>query len=76
MKHAFSIHPDGLNLLKDIYHAKGHAGSQSPMPVQLLLIDDIYTTGSTLDACGQVILAAAGHVGIPLRIYTLTLARS
>lgn len=45
-------------------------------PLRLLLIDDIYTTGSTLDACGRVILNAGLSNGIPIEVYTLTLARS
>lgn len=45
-------------------------------PLRLLLIDDIYTTGSTLDACGEVILNAGFSMNIPIEIYTLTLARS
>ncbi|MGP3783259.1 ComF family protein [Paenibacillus sp. 1A_MP2] len=45
-------------------------------PLRLLLIDDIYTTGSTLDACGQVILKAGFSMNLPIEIYTLTLARS
>ncbi|MFE6074326.1 ComF family protein [Paenibacillus sp. NPDC057886] len=50
-------------------------GWQIP-PLRLLIIDDIYTTGSTLDACGQVILNAASSMNLPIEIYTLTLARS
>jgi predicted amidophosphoribosyltransferase len=45
-------------------------------PLRLLMIDDIYTTGSTLDACGQVILNAGYSMNLPIEIYTLTLARS
>ncbi|SEL75159.1 hypothetical protein SAMN05518856_11768 [Paenibacillus sp. OK003] len=45
-------------------------------PLRLLIIDDIYTTGSTLDACGQVILSAGSSINLPIEIYTLTLARS
>lgn len=45
-------------------------------PLRLLLIDDIYTTGSTLDACGHVILKAGFSMNLPIEIYTLTLARS
>ncbi|WP_157258582.1 ComF family protein [Paenibacillus sp. AD87] len=45
-------------------------------PLRLLMIDDIYTTGSTLDACGQVILNAGSSINLPIEIYTLTLARS
>ncbi|WP_063568398.1 ComF family protein [Paenibacillus sp. O199] len=45
-------------------------------PLRLLIIDDIYTTGSTLDACGQVILSAGSSIYLPIEIYTLTLARS
>ncbi|MFJ2046235.1 ComF family protein [Paenibacillus taichungensis] len=44
--------------------------------LRLLMIDDIYTTGSTLDACGQVIVNAGYSMKIPIEIYTLTLARS
>lgn len=45
-------------------------------PLRLLMIDDIYTTGSTLDACGQAILNAGHSMNIRIEIYTLTLARS
>lgn len=45
-------------------------------PLRLLMLDDIYTTGSTLDACGQVILNAGYSINLPIEIYTLTLARS
>ncbi|MEI2283214.1 ComF family protein [Paenibacillus polysaccharolyticus] len=67
MKHAFSIKLDefDFSLLKN--YSK---------PFKLLLIDDIYTTGSTLDACGHVILHAASKAGVTVEIYTLTLARS
>jgi len=78
MKEAFLIGSDAMDILRDFYigkaglkTARGHA-----CPLQLLLIDDIYTTGSTLDACGRVILYAAVSSDIPIEIYTLTLARS
>jgi predicted amidophosphoribosyltransferase len=45
-------------------------------PLRLLMIDDIFTTGSTLDACGKMILNAGYSMNIPIEIYTLTLARS
>jgi predicted amidophosphoribosyltransferase len=45
-------------------------------PLRLLMIDDIYTTGSTLDACGKMILNAGSSINLPIEIYTLTLARS
>ena len=57
-------------------HLPTHMGISRAKPIQLLLIDDIYTTGSTLDACGRVILNAGFHMEIPVEIYTLTLARS
>ncbi|WP_434749183.1 ComF family protein [Paenibacillus amylolyticus] len=67
MKHAFLIKLDEFDFRLLRNYNK---------PFRLLLIDDIYTTGSTLDACGHVILQAASHAGIPVEIYTLTLARS
>lgn len=78
MKEAFSISPGVMDILRELYIGK--AGSNSAReyscPIQLLLIDDIYTTGSTLDACSRVILHVADSIDIPVEIYTLTMARS
>ncbi|CAM4476752.1 putative amidophosphoribosyltransferase [Paenibacillus endophyticus] len=41
--------------------------------IRILLIDDIYTTGSTAEACSQALLKAAV---LPIEIYVLTWARS
>lgn len=79
MKNAFSINPDGTKLIEELYrgaHLPTHMGVSHAKPIRLLLIDDIYTTGSTLDACGRVILNSGFHMEIPVEIYTLTLARS
>lgn len=78
MKEAFSISAGVMDILRDLYIRKAGSNStrEHSCPLQLLLIDDIYTTGSTLDACGRVILNAAVTDDIPVEIYTLTLARS
>ncbi|MCW3795522.1 ComF family protein [Paenibacillus sp. LS1] len=79
MKNAFSINPDGMHLVEDLYrepHLPTQKGISHARPIQILLIDDIYTTGSTLDACGRVILNTCFRMEIPVEIYTLTLARS
>ncbi|WP_339257661.1 ComF family protein [Paenibacillus sp. FSL R5-0713] len=79
MKNAFSINPEGIHLIERLYresHLTAKKGMSHDEPIQILLIDDIYTTGSTLDACGQVILNDGFTMGIPVEIYTLTLARS
>jgi ComF family protein len=40
-------------------------------PLRVLLVDDVYTTGSTLNQCAKAICA-----GLPARVYGLTWARS
>lgn len=46
--------------------------------VRILLVDDIYTTGSTVNACATAIREGINRSGfqLPIEIYTITLARS
>lgn len=55
----FTIDLSGLNLLKKSIGVKN-----------ILLVDDVYTTGSTINECAKAI-----HLSYPSRIYALTWAR-
>lgn len=45
-------------------------------PFRILLVDDIYTTGSTINACAEVLRSYEANLGMPIEIYSLTWARS
>ncbi|MEK5490491.1 ComF family protein [Paenibacillus sp. FSL R7-0297] len=45
-------------------------------PLQIIIIDDIYTTGSTIRACAEALHRLIGDLGYAVELYSLTWARS
>lgn len=78
MQNVFAIHPDAASCCKEwlnrqlTYQSEG----QSLPSLHLILVDDVYTTGSTLEACSRTIKEWGNARGIDFKIYTLTWARS
>lgn len=61
MEHAFIIHPDAGKRILTKWGFR---------PITILIIDDVYTTGSTLNQCAKVI-----SIQLPANVYGLTWAR-
>jgi len=67
LERAFAPREDGVDALRRLL-ADG--------PLRVVIVDDVYTTGSTMQRCGETILAAAPGGGpYALRAYGLTWAR-
>lgn len=72
MKHAFGENPAVTAALRSLLKGKD---AQSG-PVQIIVVDDIYTTGSTIRACAEVIKQITSQHGYEADVYSLTWARS
>ncbi|MGF7050614.1 putative amidophosphoribosyltransferase [Paenibacillus sp. DS2015] len=65
------------DLARHWLHTQQHDVEQrANAAMQLLLIDDIYTTGSTINACATVVKDSFLQLGVLVEIYSLTWARS
>ncbi|MFF2912240.1 ComF family protein [Paenibacillus sp. NPDC057934] len=72
MKHAFAIDSGMTDRFTDWLQTRRNQGA----PLRVIIVDDIYTTGSTLRACAEPLQRLADECGVAVEIRSLTLARS
>ncbi|MGN7762065.1 ComF family protein [Paenibacillus sp. 22594] len=76
MKRAFAVNPDPATGAQFSHWLESHGRQTQSQPLQIVIIDDIYTTGSTIRACAETIHVLTGRLGCTAEIYSLTWARS
>ncbi|KKO55043.1 hypothetical protein XI25_03185 [Paenibacillus sp. DMB20] len=78
MEGIFDLSPGSGGHISRFYkeHIRSETLFNPHAPLRILLVDDIYTTGSTVNACSGIIKAAGEAAGTPVEIYSLTWARS
>jgi competence protein ComFC len=72
MTHAFAADPGMKDKLASWLHTRPHFSN----PLQIIIIDDIYTTGSTIRSCADALQSFIEECQVAAEIYSLTLARS
>lgn len=68
-----NLDPGGFKKWDLVGNAKRPGG---PFPIRVLLVDDIYTTGTTAAVCASVLKPLENVFERPVFVYILTLARS
>ncbi|WP_342563319.1 ComF family protein [Paenibacillus sp. FSL R7-0345] len=74
MKHAFDAIMN--ESVKIQFAGMLDKAEQEDRPMQIIIIDDIYTTGSTIRACAEVLQHLCACYGKTAEVYSLTWARS
>lgn len=74
MKHAFGANMD--ESVKMQFAGMLDKAQEQSRPIRIIIIDDIYTTGSTIRACAEVLQHLCACYGKTAEVYSLTWARS
>ncbi|WP_438348840.1 ComF family protein [Paenibacillus sp. FA6] len=74
MQNVFSGDQNIINIAHNILQTRQRSLGNAPL--RILVIDDIYTTGSTINACACVLKEIGKVIGYPVEVFSLTWARS
>ncbi|WP_379157222.1 ComF family protein [Paenibacillus sp. sgz5001063] len=69
-KHVFKRPYFKINLRRETF------GMDLLSPLRIIVVDDVYTTGSTVNACSKLIHDICTRIGRPVEVYIITWARS